>query len=412
MWNLEKIADAYDQLEKWDNKNMNAEIRLWTESNLYHDSNGIHNLGVYFAGQTLYALNVFTTSIPMAIGAGFVDLLRLGEGVKQGGWGYLKDALRLLIFITPALRAGRWFFSLIKSVDVLPTQLNCTWVAATRLLRLTGIRPLMQLEELARAAGFQIAQTGGAYASQFISVLQSLGVVARLGPAIADEAALARLVSQNARAVVMFTVHVYDNGIYKGLHTLLGVRGVAGGLKIIDRGGEVFKTLANVLYNGVRQYVISGQAATVIVDDSLVVKSVTMIPTLANVVSQANTQITGTTGDYYPKHLTHLLDFALPNQLPQTSSTHHIGSHTLVHGTVLGGKTQRVQAVIDAGMPALSIGQIVNRSGLSLPEVITSLQELKARGKVILLDCPPGSNQLSCQVLRSGGNTLIRQMPR
>jgi hypothetical protein len=148
-------------------------------------------------------------------------------------------------------------------------------------------------------------------------------------------------------------------------------------------------------------------APTVIVDDTLLIKSASMIPTLANVVSQSTVNPRGE----YPESLLRLWGHSIPDLDAGAGATAHHG-HTLVHGTVLGGKTQRVQAVIDAGLPALSIGQIVNRSGLSLSEVVQSLQELKARGKVILLDCPPGSNQLGCQVMRAGGNTLIRQMPR
>ncbi len=48
--------------------------------------------------------------LAVAVAAGFVDMLRLGEGVVEGGWGYGKDALRLGGFLAvgaKALQAAR-----------------------------------------------------------------------------------------------------------------------------------------------------------------------------------------------------------------------------------------------------------------------------------------------------------------
>lgn len=53
----------------------------------------------------------------MDLGAGFVDVLRVGEGVKKGGWGYAEGALRVVSLAGPATRVGR--FGLAKLVLML-----------------------------------------------------------------------------------------------------------------------------------------------------------------------------------------------------------------------------------------------------------------------------------------------------
>jgi hypothetical protein len=55
------------------------------------------------------ALGKTLAEVPVMLGQGTVDALRLGEGCVEGGWGYGKDALRLLQFIPAfkALRLGR-----------------------------------------------------------------------------------------------------------------------------------------------------------------------------------------------------------------------------------------------------------------------------------------------------------------
>src|SRR5262245_26692789 len=48
-----------------------------------------------------------TFQTAMDVGAGLVDVLRLGQGAAEGGWrGYGKDSLRLLAIAGPLGRAG------------------------------------------------------------------------------------------------------------------------------------------------------------------------------------------------------------------------------------------------------------------------------------------------------------------
>jgi len=145
MWKLTAVADWFDKQKDMENHWVDKKLSAW----VYNDSPWYRNVGVYVAASTLYSINKLTTTV----GAGFVDILRIGDGVKQGGWGYGKDALRLLMILGPAARAARWAVSLVPAVDAFSTTGNCTWVAAARLLRLTGVRPLAQISDLAKMGG-------------------------------------------------------------------------------------------------------------------------------------------------------------------------------------------------------------------------------------------------------------------
>ena len=127
MFGLEEIADWWDtQFEE-----SQEILQDWVNES---DSDG--ELYARAAGAT-----VVHTS--MQLGASLVDLLRLGEGIEEGGvWGYTQDALRVLSLAGPVARLGRlaaarWTFN--------PRGGFCASVATARTLRHSGtnlfIRP-------------------------------------------------------------------------------------------------------------------------------------------------------------------------------------------------------------------------------------------------------------------------------
>jgi hypothetical protein len=405
MWIFTEIADAFDKSRAEENAWVSTELRLWTRSKIYADSPWYRNVAVYEADGVLYAVNKLSTSLA----SGFIDVLRVGDGIREGGWGYGKDALRLLIFVTPILRLARWFLSLVAAVDVAPLMGNCTWVAVTRLLRLTGVRPLMQLEQVARAAGMAIAETGGAYAKDLLNVMQILGVAAREGAPVANLGELAELVTRNPRAVIMFTVQWMRRG-QEVLHTLLATRGVWGGLRIIDRDGEVVSELAALIHKyGASAISIVANEVTVIVEESLVVKSLTLVPTLLNAASQAASP----SSEPIPvESHENTISAHLAGGLPGTGEGHHhvlAHTHGTVHGLALHPKTQRIYDVIDAGEPILRISQIVRRTGLSPSDVFSGVKELEAKGKVQTVDRSPGSDPLDTMIARVGTGKSLRR---
>src|SRR4051794_25968542 len=91
---LEKLAAWWDEQKRGSEKVLDSFVD--EHPNLF---------GVAVAGSVKTAMD---------LGAGFVDVFRVGEGVKQGGWGYAQDALRVVSLAGPVARVGR--FGLTKFV--------------------------------------------------------------------------------------------------------------------------------------------------------------------------------------------------------------------------------------------------------------------------------------------------------
>lgn len=378
MWVFTEIADAFDKQKDWENRFIDNTLAPWVGSTIYKDSPWYRNVGIYVAAGTLYSVNKITTTV----GAGFIDVLRIGDGVRQGGWGYGKDALRLLMILGPAVRAARWAVSLIPAVDTFPGLGNCTWVAAARLLRLTGGRPLAQVADLAKSAGIGAAETSGAWPKDLIPVLQFLGAGARAGKSITTMTELAELAAQNPQAAIMFSVRWlrYEEHV---AHTLVAVRGLFGGLKIIDRTGVVVKSLAELGklvpgYGNIGSAVIVG--GTVIVENSLVVRSMGLIPSLANVVSQAAGHVSGS-GTIHEPIPPHHVSVNLGAANHNSGNVHHHRSH----GAVLSPTAEKIYRALGTSRTPVTYQQIMERTHLHIDDVIQAVQELVDKGKVALV---------------------------
>jgi hypothetical protein len=285
MWVFTDVADWFDKTRQDNEKWIDSELQPWVATTLYDDSPWYRNVGVWTASGTLYALNKFTTTVA----AGFVDVLRLGDGVQEGGWGYAKDAMRLLMVVGPALRGARWAVTLVAAVDETPLAGNCSWIAATRIARWTGAKPLAELGDLAKAQGLGgIGDTGGAYADELLPALQNLGARASLVTKELNSLQdVAQVVAENPNGATMFSVEWTMGGQNVG-HTLFAVRNFLGGMTIIDRSGMAVKSLAElqVLYPGIGSATVYG--TSMVVDSSMLVRSVGTLPTLGNIISQAN----------------------------------------------------------------------------------------------------------------------------
>jgi hypothetical protein len=130
MWVLTKVADWFDQTRADNDAWVDQYLQPWVATTLYEDSPWYRNVGVWAASGVLYSLNKFTTTVA----SGFVDVLRVGDGMKERGWGYGKDALRILMILGPAVRGARYAVSLVPSDPYGSLQLleNAGKVSVTR----------------------------------------------------------------------------------------------------------------------------------------------------------------------------------------------------------------------------------------------------------------------------------------
>lgn len=233
---LERVANWWDRqhqqsdeiLQQWVN-NYNSDLELYAKSAV---------------------AAILETS--MVFGAGMIDTLRIGEGVKEGGWGYGKDALRLLTIAGPIARLGRlglakWTFD--------PGGNWCASVAMAKALRQTGISLFIKVSDV-------IAKTGGSPNSmgEFIPILKGLGARIKEVPVLQSIEELKKIVSANPRAVVLFGV-----AWNKGGHALYAFRNALGMFKIADRTGKVVGSLAELknFYQGIEMALPQGSAVVV-----------------------------------------------------------------------------------------------------------------------------------------------------
>ena len=299
MWVFTEVADWFDKSRKEGEKFIDDGLQPWVATTLYANSPWYRNVGIYAASGTLYALNKFTTTVA----AGFVDVLRLGDGVQEGGWGFGKDALRLLMVVGPALRAARYAIAAVQELDVgtnavlgmqragmsfeealkaVPWVRNCGWVAAARILRLTGTAPMAALSDVARAAGIGVEQTGAIGAvTELDEALRSLGAPTAVR-AVQGLKGIANLLRQNPSSSVMFGVTWgQDMG-----HVLVATRNFFGGISILDRSGAMVSTLEALSksYPGIESATV--EVTALLIRNSMLVRSLGTLPLIGNIISE------------------------------------------------------------------------------------------------------------------------------
>jgi hypothetical protein len=208
----------------------------------------------------------------MDLGAGFVDVLRVGEGVAEGGWkGYGKDALRLISLLGPLGRAGgmaaRYLQPLIASrmirfaVQVGGVDGPCTFQAINNATKITrGNTFFVTVADMAGGVGkrvSQLAQSGGLYelgawTDEMIPFLRNAGMRVREVQGI-------KLVSQvtdlakNSTGPVVFsikaTVRSASGATQELLHSVIAMRMPNGVVKFADYGGKFQLTLSELVNN-------------------------------------------------------------------------------------------------------------------------------------------------------------------
>jgi hypothetical protein len=192
--------------------------------------------------------------IPTELGAGFVDVLRFGEGVAEGGVvGYGKDALRLLALAGPAAR----LFRVVKGgaaavvsrvlVDAAPSSGICTWVAAASAVRRTGVNMFASVDDLARAMGMRgpASSLNSLWAEELIPTLRQLGAKVRnLGiPKTWVDVVNA---AKNNDGVVMFAIKWKNSAGVQSEHTLYAFKNALGQVRFSDRTGHVVSNMAEL----------------------------------------------------------------------------------------------------------------------------------------------------------------------
>lgn len=243
MWHFTEVAN-------WFEKNRSETDRIldqWVE-----DSN--YSAGVMIAASTTKAVTTF--------GAGFVDLLRLGDGVKEGGIkGIGTDALRF-VAVFPVGKAAKMIQSA-KGVSVAKLIAdtggpNCFWIASAKALRhvsqkvngklLIGVDDLAAALKMPSKALWEIPNlvTGMSY-------LRRLGATTGVVKQVSNTKDIVKMLPKDG-SVVMVAVHVMRNGKVVAGHAIYAFRNNLGQIRFMDRTvGRVLKSGTQGVYKSIEE---------------------------------------------------------------------------------------------------------------------------------------------------------------
>lgn len=224
MWYFTEIANWFESKRKESDVILDG----WVDESNYHQ-------GVMIVAASTKAVTTF--------GAGFVDVLRLGDGIKEGSPGGIgKDALRF-VAIFPVGKVA----SLVKSAQGLQLAKvivdtggpNCFWVASAKAFaqigqKLNG-RLLASVEDLAKALGMEM---NSLWQIPNLSVgmlyLQRLGAKVGMVKAVSSVNDIEKMILFNG-SVVMIAVRVMRDGKIIGGHAIYAFRTIFGQIRYIDR---------------------------------------------------------------------------------------------------------------------------------------------------------------------------------
>jgi hypothetical protein len=244
--NVTFLGDVADDFDKSEAKS-EAVLDVWVENRGY-------STGSMVAASAAVAF--------MRFSATFVDILRLGNGLRDGGFrGVGTDAIRLL---TVAGAAGSAVSRLtrILVVEQAAGTFTCTWITTVNALGRTGQRFFASIEQLAQAAGVDlklIAAARGTPLSAFkalIDAVRKVGVVVEdVKPSSQQVESIVDLMNARANGALAFAIE-YTSGAGKAGHQLFATYSKICGLAITDTTGVVYRSFGALLkaYPNARLY--------------------------------------------------------------------------------------------------------------------------------------------------------------
>lgn len=211
----------------------------------------------------------------MDLGAGMVDVLRLGQGAAEGGWGYGKDALRLLVILGPLGKAGGMLSRFIHTsrlrfaVTTSGVTGPCTFTAANNAMSILagrGKNLFLTAHEAAAALGkslSKVSQTkGGAYElaawiDELVPFMRTQGARIKLIGSGFHSGQINNVrnvqeainLARRENGVVIFAIRYTSNTGKLIEHSVIAVRDALGRVRFADYGGRFASTLDELALN-------------------------------------------------------------------------------------------------------------------------------------------------------------------
>ena len=184
----------------------------------------------------------------MDVGAGFVDVLRLGQGAAKGGWGWAEDALRVVGIVGPLGRGAKMVHSArhARAARLItdPGGPICSFVNSTKALRHTGQRLFATVDDFARTILGPGVQPGGIPLNVMVSHLRRIGAAVSGVKNVTSVKQVVKMLPRDG-SVVLVSVRAVRNGANVGGHAIYFFYDKLGRLRIADRTG-VYKSLGEL----------------------------------------------------------------------------------------------------------------------------------------------------------------------
>ena len=237
MWYFTEIANWFESQKR----QSDSVLDQWVEGANYDQ-------GVMIVAASTKAVTTF--------GAGFVDVLRLGDGIKEGSLrGAGIDALRFAA-IFPVGKVA----SMLKSAKGLALAKvivdtggpNCFWVASAKafgqISHSQNGKLFASVDDLAKALGMSMSNLWRIpNLSVGLSYLHRLGAKVGLAKNVSSAKDIEKMVPFDG-SVVMIAVHVLRNGKIAGGHAIYAFRTAFGQVRYMDRtvGGVAQGTFKHI----------------------------------------------------------------------------------------------------------------------------------------------------------------------
>jgi phage tail protein X len=136
MWGLEKIADWVDEHTV---KREEASHKLFQETykgkgNVVYEYIALQELQLYYLNKYLSTTPANSLNTILEL----FDSLRLGEGIKNGGWGYVEDSLRVISILPSFGKVGGKALKLSRAFFVKGGPMSCAFTSTMQTLNLSG----------------------------------------------------------------------------------------------------------------------------------------------------------------------------------------------------------------------------------------------------------------------------------
>ncbi|MGL4552308.1 MAG: hypothetical protein ACRC33_14105 [Gemmataceae bacterium] len=244
MFGLETVADWFDEIHNENKQFLQKEFQGWVDEQYQKHGEGWQFYGVAAGAATLEAMYTFSGGVA----SGFVDTLRIGEGLKEGtATGVLKDGLRALTVVGGAAKVVRVAAAEVK----IGGWMSCTFSSSAKAAALSGRQSVQTaFQNLAKGYGGASTVSAPTFAGTstplaLASELKAMGgnVSMNAVQSLDEVAALAR----HAKGPVVFGVRwAGPAGTPGGGHTMVAFRDIVGRIRFADQSGKVFKSVSQL----------------------------------------------------------------------------------------------------------------------------------------------------------------------